>query len=130
MIDALGDMGITSPKQPQLPSLPYIRITTNRYMLNRTNNKMENGIVNLRSCRLDTKRSPKYNSKPINILADHSASVQFRKVVSTMVQPNCSSVGILEIPENINTIPMENDIRTADSDFAEIVGMDTCVMSP
>jgi hypothetical protein len=29
-----------------------------------------------------------------------------RKVVSTIVQPNCSNVGILEIAEKINIAPM------------------------
>ena len=49
---------------------------------------------------------PKKNSKPISILANHSANVQLRKVVSTIVQPNCSNVGILEIAEKINIAPM------------------------
>ena len=49
---------------------------------------------------------PKNNSNPIRILADHSAIVQLKKVVSTIVQPNCSKVGILENAEKTNTEPI------------------------
>jgi hypothetical protein len=49
------------------------------------------------------------SSRPIRILASHSANVQFRKVVSTMVHPNCSILGHLEIAEKINVAPMSVD---------------------
>lgn len=48
---------------------------------------------------------PRKNSRPVSILADHSARVQFRKVVSTIVQPNCSSDGNLEMALMINVAP-------------------------
>ena len=41
----------------------------------------------------------------MRILADHSAAVHWRKVVSTIVQPNCSKVGILEMAEKMKVAP-------------------------
>ena len=49
---------------------------------------------------------PSNNSKPTNSLANHSDSVQFKKVVSTMVQPKDSNSGILAQAEKINEMAM------------------------
>lgn len=65
---------------------------------------------------------PKNNSRPIINLAAHSAIVQFKKVVSTIVHPNCSIVGILERAENINTAPIKT-LRIDTRTFLKIDGL-------
>ena len=51
------------------------------------------------------KSIPTKSSIPTRNRANHSATVQFKKLPSTIIHPNCSSVGSFEIAEKIKTTP-------------------------
>ena len=104
--DCKGVIGIYSPKQPQFPDVPYCLSTKNKYNVNAVNKAIETAMATFFILKWIMNRMPKKNSNPIRILADHSAIVQLKKVVSTIVQPNCSKVGILENAEKTNTEPI------------------------
>ena len=75
-------------------------------MVNSTKTTSEIGIAHFLIDKCAINNIPNHNSNPIRILASHSAMVQLKKVVSTMVQPNCSRVGILETAEKMKTRPI------------------------
>jgi len=59
----------------------------------------------------EMKSTPKKNSIPSKIRASHSAAVQLRNEVSTIVHPNCSSDGSLEIADMIKTQPTKMQMK-------------------
>ena len=70
---------------------------------------MASGIAIFLSLTCIRNKMPRNNSAPINKRANHSAMPQGKKVVSTILHPNCSREGIFEMPESKNTMPIQTD---------------------
>lgn len=94
--DWAGVIGHHSPIQPQSTFSFRIKITYNKYELKTNIIVMAKGMPMRFSRKWNKNKIPTKNSMPIISRATHSDKVQFKKVVSVILQPNCSRVGILK----------------------------------